>query len=152
VVPWLQPFRQNSINLDPKGLSTDIALASTVQRVAPTAGAVSLLRFETERGYSILLSGRRSDGSYLPFAATIYDSKGQPVGNVSQGGQALVRVNAVQGELTVRWGQAASEQCHLSYLVPEKVGKDEDFRRVETICLQGFEASLDGPFKGPMSQ
>jgi len=144
VVPWMQPFRQNSVTIDPKGLSTDVALAATIQRVAPTAGAVSLLRFETERGYSILLSGRRSDGSYLPFAASIFDADGRHVGHVSQGGQALVRVNATAGELTVRWGQAASETCQFSYSIPERADKDKALRRVEAICLQSFEAQ-NGP-------
>jgi len=140
VVPWMQPFRQNSVSIDPKGLSTDVALAATIQRVAPTSGAVSLLRFETERGYSILLSGRRSDGSYLPFAASIFDAQGQHVGHVSQGGHALVRVKATGGELTVRWGEAASESCQFSYQVPERADKGDAFRRVEALCLQSFEA------------
>jgi len=153
VVPWVQPFRQNSVSIDPKGLSTDVALASSIQRVAPTAGAVSLLRFETERGYSILLSGRRADGSYLPFAASVFDAKGQHVGNVSQGGQALVRVNALAGELTVRWGQAASESCQFSYSVPESRSKDsqQQFRRVEALCLQSLEAAVESPAENMLS-
>jgi len=147
VVPWLQPYRQNSVTLDPKGLSTDVALASTMQQIAPTAGAVSLVRFETEFGYSILLSGRREDGSYLPFAAAIYDADGRNVGYVSQGGVALVRVNATSGELTVRWGQDASESCQFSYSIPADVGSsNKDFRRVEAVCVQPqFEASLKQP-------
>jgi len=143
VVPWMQPFRLNSVTLDPKGLSTDVALAATIQRVAPTAGAVSLLRFETERGYSILLRGRREDGSYLPFAASIYDAQGRHVGYISQGGQALVRVNAVSGELTVRWGQAATEMCQFSYRVPEHADEN-DYRRVDALCLQSLDAAMDG--------
>jgi len=148
VVPWMQPFRQNSVTLDPKGLSTDVALAATIQSVAPTAGAVSLLRFETERGYSVLLSGRQTDGSYLPFAASIFDAQGRHVGHVSQGGQALVRVNALSGDLTVRWGQAANETCQLSYSTQENTGNDKDknantFRRAEALCMQGFEAKID---------
>jgi len=143
VVPWMQPFRQNSVTLDPKGLSTDVALAATIRRVAPTAGAVTLLRFETERGYSILLNGRRADGSYLPFAAAIYDAQGRNVGHVSQGGQALVRVNAVQGELTVRWGQQISESCQFSYEVPANNDKDSDFRRFDALCLQSTRASSE---------
>jgi len=147
VVPWLQPYRQNNVTLDPNGLSTDVALAATMQRVAPTAGAVSLLRFESERGYSILVSGRRSDGSYLPFAATIHDAQGRHVGYVSQGGQALVRVNVLSGELTVRWGQAAAESCQFSYSVPADTGSgsNKDFRRVEAVCVQNLEASLAAP-------
>jgi len=144
VVPWLQPYRQNSVSLDPKGLSTDVALASTMQQIAPTSGAVSLLRFETDLGYSILLSGRRSDGSYLPFAAAVYDAQGQHVGYVSQGGQALVRVNTLSGELTVRWGQSAAESCQFSYSVPADTGSgsNKDFRRVEAVCVQNLEARI----------
>jgi len=145
VVPWLQPFRQNNVTLDPKGLSTDVALATTLQRVAPTAGAVSLLRFETERGYSILLSGRREDGSYLPFAASIYDAQGQHVGYISQGGQALLRVKAVAGELTVRWGQAEDESCRFNYTIPERADSGSEFRRIEALCLQNLEAAVAAP-------
>jgi len=69
VVPWIQPYRQNTVNLDPKGLSTDVSLKATSRQIAPTAGAIALIQFETERAWSLLLSGRRNDGSYLPFAA-----------------------------------------------------------------------------------
>jgi len=98
-----------------------------------------------------LLSGRRADGSYLPFAASVYDARGQHVGYVSQGGQALVRVNAVAGELTVRWGQAEDDSCQFSYTVPE-TANGNDFRRVEALCLQSLEASIEEAFpEGPVS-
>jgi len=152
VVPWLLPYRQNSVALDPKGLSTDVSLATTMKQIAPTAGAVSLVRFETDFGYSILLSGRRSDGSYLPFAAGIFDEQGENVGYVSQGGQALVRVSALNGELTVRWGQSENESCRLSYSVPDddpkkaKAGGNKEFRRVDVVCVQPqIEASIRKP-------
>jgi len=144
VVSQLQAYRQNRVGIDPHGLSTDIALATTSRQIAPTAGAVALVKFETEQGYSLLLSGRQGDGSYLPFAAEVRDADGRTVGHISQGGQALLRVHAPEGTLNVRWGQAADQQCQLQYkLDEERKGRrrksaDEaeghDYRRVGAVC------------------
>jgi len=155
VTPYLQAYRQNRVTLDPKGLTTDVAIAATTAQVAPTAGAVALLRFETERGYSILLRGRQGDGSYLPFAAAVMDEAGRNVGHIAQGGQALLRVNAIQGALTVRWGQGAGESCQFTYSLTDEgrrrkaSGNTHDFRQVEAVCISGVMISavsgtLDG--------
>jgi len=148
VVPYLQAYRQNRVNLDPSGLSTDIALSNTTRQVAPTAGAVALLQYETERGYSILLNGRHSDGRYLPFAAAVFDESGRNVGHIAQGGQALLRVNATQGVLTVRWGSEADQVCQLNYAVAGETRRGRrksaenttahDFRHVEAVCASGM--------------
>jgi len=147
-VSSLQAYRQNRVSLDPRGLSTDIAMSNTTRQVAPTAGAVALLQYETERGYSILLNGRHSDGRYLPFAAAVFDEHGRNVGHIAQGGQALLRVNATQGVLNVRWGTDADQACQFQYTVPEDKGKSKtenaethDFRHVEAVCVNGMVAS-----------
>jgi len=149
VVSNMQAYRQNRVNLDPQGLSTDIALAYTARQVAPTAGAVALLEYETERGYSLLLNGRHSDGSKLPFAAAVTDEEGRNVGHVAQGGQALIRVKAVQGTLRVRWGSGVDQTCQFSYTVPDdkrsRRGKDpadHGFQRVEAVCAGDSMASI----------
>jgi len=150
VVSNMQPYRQNRVNLDPKGLSTDVALAYTTRQVAPTAGAVALLEYETERGYSLLLRGRHSDGRRLPFAATVFDEQGRSIGHIAQGGQALLRVKAVQGALTVRWGSGVEQSCQFTYTVPDdEKGRRrkaegtgaQDFRHVEAVCVDGVAAA-----------
>jgi len=151
VVSNMQAYRQNRVNLDPKGLSTDVAFATTTAQVAPTAGAVVVLKYETERGYSILLNGRHSDGRQLPFAAAVTDELGRNVGHISQGGQALLRVKAVQGTLHVRWGSGAAQSCQFTYTVPDDqprrrrnpatTDSPHDFRRVEATCLGGGVAA-----------
>jgi len=150
VVSNMQAYRQNRVNLDPKGLSTDVAFATTTAQVAPTAGAVVVLRYETERGYSILLTGRHSDGRRLPFAAVVTDEQGRNVGHISQGGQALLRVKAMQGALTVRWGSGAEQTCQFTYTLPDdrrsRRGKEpadpHDFRRVDAVCAGDGMASI----------
>jgi len=136
VVPYLRPYRENNVHLDPKGLSTDVELGSTSQKVAPTDGAVVLLNYETRQGWAMLVSGKRADGSALPFAAGVLNEDGRNVGYVAQGGQALIRADAPQGALTVRWGPLQDQRCHFDYdLTGDKFNLDgTGFRRVEVIC------------------
>jgi len=149
VVSNMQAYRMNMVTIDPQGLSTDVALATTSRRVAPTAGAVALLRYETERGYSLLLNARYSDGRYLPFASAVMDENGRNVGYISQGGQGLLRVNATSGTLTVRWGTEAGQTCQFHYSVVDGNHKGRaagdgphDFRHVDAVCPdQGITAA-----------
>lgn len=136
VVPYLSPYRQNSVEIDPKGISTDVELKSTSQDVAPTAGAVSLLRFVTERGYSVLVSGYRVNGEPLPFAAGIFDEQGGNVGYVAQGSQSIVRVARNEGSLVVKWGEQPGQRCTLDYAVDAnpKAAGTEGLRRADAVC------------------
>jgi len=143
VVSYMSPYRQNTVNIDPAGLSTDVALATTSQRTVPTAGAVVLLRYETDRNYSILVNGRRSDGSPLPFAAGIFDANERNVGYVAQAGQALVNVDNPQGTLSVRWGSGINDSCVFTYSVNERIAPGEDFRRADAVCVTGARFATD---------
>jgi len=139
VAPHLRPYRDNEINLDPKGLSSDVELFATSQRVAPTHGAVVLLSYPTRRGYAMLTALQRPNGADVPFAAGVFDSTGSNVGYVAQGRQALLRVDAAQGELTVRWGARPEQQCRFAYdlgaaVATRQHGADA-LRRVEATCL-----------------
>jgi outer membrane usher protein len=115
VVPHLTPYRQNVVELDPKDLSTDVELKTAAQNVAPRAGSVVLLPFETVSGQALLITALRDDGSPLPFGADVFDEDGASVGIVGQGGKAFVRVSHGQGQLKVQWGPSADATCQLRY-------------------------------------
>ena len=115
VVPHLTPYRQNIVELDPKDLSTDVELKTAARNVAPRAGAVVKLQFETTSGQALLITALREDGSPLPFGADVFDEDGASVGVVGQGGQAFVRVPRTQGPLTIKWGPHAGAACQLHY-------------------------------------
>jgi len=134
IVPHLRTYRQNEIRLDPTGLPADVTLSSTSQRVAPTAGAMVLLRYRTQRSYAVLIDGKRADGKPLPFAATVFDAEDREVGHVGQAGQALVRVNQTAGVLSVRWGEGAHQRCVLTYAVDAALKAGERFRRTDAVC------------------
>lgn len=113
VVPFLAPYRWNAIDVDPAGLSLDVAMASTRRRIVPTAGALVAVTFETDIGRTVLFSARRVDGSPIPFAADVRDGEGRSVGVVGQAGHIFVRDAEPQGSLTVHWGGEGAGSCLL---------------------------------------
>lgn len=136
VVPNINPYRLNVIDLDPKGLSTDTELINTSQRTAPTAGSVALVTFETSSGYSILLNGKRRNGKPLPFGATVEEEEGSGnAGYIAQGGQAIVRVTKEKGVLRVVWGTGPDERCQINYMLTQTAMPAKgEYRRLEATC------------------
>ncbi|TCQ91465.1 MULTISPECIES: fimbria/pilus outer membrane usher protein [Rahnella] len=134
-VPYLTPYRQNSIELDPKGLSNDIALDVTRQNSVPTAGAVVLLKYETDFGYSALLQISSVRNEEIPFGTPVTDEKNERVGYIAQGSQSFIRVKKSEGKLNVKWGSSPSQQCELLYQLPADNPSEEDnLRRANVVC------------------
>lgn len=135
VVPYVSPYRLNTVTLDPEGMSHDVELESSSQSVAPFAGAISYLRFDTRKGRALLIQVRNGDGRVLPFGAQVKDAQGQPVGMVGQGGRLYVRSELDQGQLQVAWGAGTGQQCTLHYQVPADAdAATTGFTSLEVAC------------------
>lgn len=135
VVPYLTPFQNNVVGIDPKGSSDHVELKESSQTVAPTLGAVSLLKFDTVSGRAVVLKALQQDGQPMPFAAEISDAAGQIVGVVGQGSKAFVRGVADSGSLTVKWGAAPDSQCRINYALPPQLKRKMDADLVEGRCV-----------------
>lgn len=135
VVPYLTPFQNNSVGIDPKGTSHNVELLETTQSVAPTLGAVSLLHYETVSGRAVVFKARQPDGQSLPFAAQVFDEAGQAIGVVGQGSKAFVRGVADSGILLVKWGEAADSQCRITYALAPPARDLRHSEVVEGQCL-----------------
>lgn len=134
-VPYLNAYEMNEVVIDPRGISFDVELQATSQRVAPHAGAVVVLKYATQKGYPLLIAATQNDGTPLPFGADVLDSKGNAVGAVGQMGQIYARVQHAQGELQVKWGNDSEQQCHLDYqFIPED--RDTGLIRTQGQCRQ----------------
>lgn len=131
-VPYLTPYRQNTIELDPKGLSNDVSLDVTSQNSVPTAGAVVLLKYKTDIGHSVLFNVSHS-GEELPFGAPLVDENNNTVGYIAQGGQSFARVKNERGALRVQWGNGARQQCTIKYQLPATFSADA-LRQQNVVC------------------
>ncbi|WP_367351618.1 fimbria/pilus outer membrane usher protein [Achromobacter animicus] len=138
VVSTLTPYARNSIELDPKGLPLNVELKATEQHVAPTAGAVVRLSFETEStGSAALLTVATRSGEPLPFGADVRDAEGNSVGVVAQGGRILARgLKNKQGVLTVKWGANDGETCTFGYALPEQRSKAESLPQATGLLCE----------------
>ncbi|PWK92976.1 fimbria/pilus outer membrane usher protein [Fulvimonas soli] len=122
LVPYLIPYRYNTVQLDPAGTATDVQLQSTSQQAAPYAGAVVRVVFHTDRGRAALIVARDAAGGPLPFGADVLDGQGREVGVVGQASRLFLRGLADRGSLFVKWGGQPDQQCRIDYVLPPRDG------------------------------
>ncbi len=136
VLPFLLPYRMNSVGIDPEGaVSPDVEFKSTTMLIAPRLNAVVLIRFETVGGKAILITARGPDGAEVPFGASVYDERGSEVGLAGQDGRIYLRGIAQSGTLNVRWGDAPEQQCGFAYQLPAKQAGNDPFIRIDALCM-----------------
>lgn len=136
VVPYVSPYRMNTITLDPEGTDPDVELETSSQLIAPYAGAISKVTFGTRKGRALIVNARTPTGKALPFGAQVIDAEGQSVGLVAQGSLIYIRAKDPQGRLTIKWGDQAAQQCRLEYQLPanEASTRPSSFTTLEAIC------------------
>jgi outer membrane usher protein len=143
IVSTLTPYAKNSIELDPKGLPVNVELKATEQHVAPTAGAVVVVNFETENtGNAALLTVATSSGEPLPFGADVQDADGKSVGVVAQGGRILARgLTYTEGTLTVKWGAHERDVCTIDYVLAAQPPRDGSLPRASGLLCKRPEST-----------
>ncbi len=138
VLPFLIPYRLNSVNIDPGDtVSADVEFKSTSETVAPRLNTVVMIRFQTIGGRAILITAHLPNGAVVPFGASVYDTQGGEVGLTGQDGGIYLRGIAEAGTLTARWGDAPDQQCSFTYQLPPKHKDDGPFVRIDTPCAIG---------------
>ena len=135
VLPFLLPYRLNSISIDPDGAtSADVEFKSTTETIAPRLNSVVMIRFQTVGGRAILITALQADGSAVPFGATVYDAQDSEVGLTGQDGRIYLRGIAETGTLSARWGDAPDQQCAFKYQLPPQHKGDGPFVRIDATC------------------
>lgn len=135
VIPYVTPYRLNDVTLDPQNMSTQVELEESSRRIAPFAGAIAKVDFNTKKGYAIYIKTQTADGSALPFAARVSNNKNETVGVVAQGSLIYLRTPLATDQLTVHWGENDSKQCQVDYDISKQLqDKKQDMFVIEAIC------------------
>ncbi|MFZ2554886.1 fimbria/pilus outer membrane usher protein, partial [Psychrobacter urativorans] len=135
VIPYVTPYRLNEIVLDPEGMSLDVELDGTSQRIAPYAGSISRVDFVTKSGKALYIRSLNTTGGTLPFAAEVFDSKGEYIGMVAQGSLVYLRTNTLADTVTVKWGEGQNEQCKIQYdVTTEALQSSGNMLMLEGLC------------------
>ncbi len=146
VVPNLMPYELNTITLDPKGTDAGVEIAETTRHVAPRAGAVVLLKYDTTAGRALIIQTRLPDGRPVPFGAEVLDAQGNPVGVAGQASRLFVNGLKGSGQLFVRWGEASAESCRLDVHLPDTgKGRQVEHEKFDLPCvIDNHGATPDG--------
>ncbi|KWU27590.1 MULTISPECIES: fimbria/pilus outer membrane usher protein [Burkholderia] len=134
VLPYLTPYKMNSIELDPKGIPLDVEMLTTSQQVAPRANSVVKLKFGTISGRAVLLGIHQPDGTPIPFGSAVVDEEGNSIGMAGQGGTVFTRGLNDSGVLTAKWGDRANQACSFSYSLPTERSKHSAYARMDAKC------------------
>jgi outer membrane usher protein len=141
VVPYLTPYGMNTVDIDPKGTSTDVEFESTSEQAVPRLGSVVMIKYKTMSGRAALIRAPRLGDKALPFGVDVVDENGKTVGVVAQDSRIFARGLEDKGALFVKWGEAGSEQCRIDYVLPKQTGKTgAAYISVEGHCVGGAAA------------
>lgn len=139
VAPYLTDYGKNSIALDPTTLPAEIDLKQTNINVYPTKGAVMKATFATRVGYKVLVTLKHHQDA-VPFGAiaTLLNTKPDEeiTGIVGDNGQVYLAGLPEMGQLQVKWGSKADQQCLTQFDLSKQVqGPDMVIRQLIVTCL-----------------
>lgn len=144
VVPYLMPYGMNTVDIDPKGTSTDVEFESTSEQAAPRLGSVVMLRYKTVNGRAALIRAPLLGDKALPFGVVVVDGNGHDVGVVAQDSRIFARGLGDKGSLFLKWGETAAEQCRIDYVLPKHSDKaGAAYTSIEGHCFARDEARPD---------
>ena len=114
--------------------------------MAPRAGTVTLLNYETTSGRALLVETRLSDGRPVPFGANVLDAKGDNIGVAGQASRLYVRDMQSSGVITVQWGEGEADSCQINVqLKPQAKGVRTDMEKVQAPCVFKASATTQQP-------
>ncbi|NPT37903.1 fimbria/pilus outer membrane usher protein [Paraburkholderia xenovorans] len=153
VVPYLTPYGINTVDIDPKGTSTDVEFESTSEQAVPRLGSVVMIRYKTVTGRAALIRAPQLGDKALPFGADVVDATGRTVGVVAQDSRIFARGLEDKGALFVKWGAAGAEQCQIDYVLPKSSGKSgAAYLSLEGHCVGGVKPLRDSAWSGQQNQ
>jgi outer membrane usher protein len=137
VVPFLAAYGMNTVDIDPKGSSSDVEFVSTSERAVPRLGSVVMLKYKTVTGRAALIRAPQMGGAPLPFGADVLDANGSHVGVVAQDSRIFARGIEDKGTLVVKLGENEGDICRIQYALPVKGDKADAYTSVEGHCVTG---------------
>jgi outer membrane usher protein len=132
IVPNLQPYRQNSIRLDPNELPISAELDSIEQTAVPAALSGVKVRFPVRPGRGALLKITLADGQPAPAGAVVAIKGDDKEFYVARRGEAFVTGLQPSNIVILKWHK---QTCELKIDLPP--GTADDIARVGPVVCAG---------------
>lgn len=132
VLPYASNYRYNRVRLDTSELPDNLEIDEAVVQVVPTSGALVRADFKARVGVRALLTLTHG-GKAVPFGAEVSAGEGGATGIVGDEGVVYLSGLGLAGELAVRWGKRADEQCRAPYQLPAEA-ETQSISRMALEC------------------
>ena len=132
IVPNLQPYRPNSIRLDPNELPISAELDSIEQVTVPAALSGVKVRFPVRSGRGALIKITFADGQPAPAGAVVAIRGDDKEFYVARRGEAFVTGLQPSNVVTLKWNK---QSCDLKIDLPP--GTADDIARVGPVVCTG---------------
>ncbi|PYZ77455.1 fimbrial biogenesis outer membrane usher protein [Citrobacter koseri] len=121
VVPYVTPYRQNSLSLDTASLNPHTDVLNDTYTVVPTKGALALADYPTATGYKVML---QFTGKEIPFGATtrIKNHDNIPEGMVDDRKRVWLNGVPENGTVIVNWAEGS---CQATYQITQIADKPQ---------------------------
>ncbi len=139
IIPYLDPFTANWLDLDPQGLNDHVEIVSSSTTVVPDSGAAVKVKFVTRTGYPWFAHVTLPDGAAPPLGAEVFDDNGRAVGAVGQGGLLYARVPQDHGSVSVVWGERSGQRCRLAYAIRDDAVQQVSSGTPHQVCRPGIK-------------
>lgn len=138
IVPYVNPYHKNQVQLDTATLPDNVDLTLTSQNVMPTRGAVVKANYEANVGRRMLMTLLRTNGSPVPFGSMVTDvtqkqktTQGFIVGDE---GQVYLTGMNYKGTLTAKWGNEIDQQCQVNYSIDIQAEEKSGIQTIQAKC------------------
>ncbi len=131
VVPYLQPYRMNGLNVDTHRLSRNVEISGEAPMLVPTRGAMAVARYGAETGRRVQFVLQTAEGQPVPFGAMAYGEGDKVLGMVDNLSRVLAFGMQENGRVQLRWNGGA---CQADYRLPPQ-RQDLAYERVPLTCV-----------------
>ncbi|EML7933726.1 fimbria/pilus outer membrane usher protein [Providencia rettgeri] len=114
LVPYVSPYRKNTINIDTATLPENTEMDLTAQSVYPSRGALVKVNYDAKVGYRALMVVTMDDGRFVPFGAQVISNSDKQWNQiVGDNGELYLSGLDEKGEFSIKYN--GNKQCIVRY-------------------------------------
>ncbi|WP_314337117.1 fimbria/pilus outer membrane usher protein [Acinetobacter guillouiae] len=133
IIPYLNPYQYNSINLNPNTIPLNTDVDATQLQVVPKSNASILVDFKALKTTKALIELKHANEVLIPMGAQVKDALGNAVTTVGQGQQIFMQ-NINPGRYSVSWSNTDSCQFDISKEILEQSKTQIPFASFSLNC------------------
>lgn len=133
VIPYLNPYQYNSINIDPNTIPLNTEVSATQLQVVPKSNASILVDFKASKTTKALIGLTTAEGKIIPMGAQVKDPSNLIMSTVGQGQQVFIQ-NIHPGTYTVSWNNTDACQFSISAENVEQSKNQIPFANLNLDC------------------